>query len=157
MRKFEGHRDEISTIKWDPAGSLLASCSEDQTAMIWSPNKDQPVCEFTEHTGSVSYCAWSPTGVGTNLPNVNLMLATSSYDHTVKLWDVESSKLIKSLAAHQGPVMKVAFSPDFKFLASSGNDGCIALWSMKDHSLVKKFRMGAGNNNIYDVNWSFDS
>jgi transducin (beta)-like 1 len=35
-KRFIGHKDEISTIKWDPAVSLLASCSEDKTAMVWA-------------------------------------------------------------------------------------------------------------------------
>lgn len=29
-----GHCDEVNAIKWDPSGSLLASCSDDYTAKV---------------------------------------------------------------------------------------------------------------------------
>eukprot|EP00967_Tisochrysis_lutea_P084555 scaffold118249_cov37-Tisochrysis_lutea.AAC.3 len=34
LRCFQGHRDEVNAIKWDPSGSLLASCSDDHTAKV---------------------------------------------------------------------------------------------------------------------------
>lgn len=109
--------------------------------MVWSFHKTDPVWTFDHHQGSVSHCAWSPSGVNSQNPNANVILATSSYDKTVKLWDVETGKMMKSLEAHDGPVMKVAFSPDFRYLASGANDGSISLWSMRDQQLVKKFKM----------------
>src|SRR5690242_15137941 len=36
IRKFEGHTNEVNTVRWDPEGSVLASCSDDHTAKIWS-------------------------------------------------------------------------------------------------------------------------
>ncbi|KAL3655249.1 Transducin (beta)-like 1 X-linked receptor 1 [Castilleja foliolosa] len=32
IKCFAGHQCEVNAIKWDPAGSLLASCSDDCTA-----------------------------------------------------------------------------------------------------------------------------
>ncbi|KAF8410136.1 hypothetical protein HHK36_002658 [Tetracentron sinense] len=34
IRTFSGHQGEINAIKWDPTGSLLASCSDDSTAKV---------------------------------------------------------------------------------------------------------------------------
>lgn len=34
IRAFQGHADEVNAIKWDPTGSLLASCSDDFTAKV---------------------------------------------------------------------------------------------------------------------------
>jgi transducin (beta)-like 1 len=34
LRCFQGHRDEVNAIKWDPSGTLLASCSDDHTAKV---------------------------------------------------------------------------------------------------------------------------
>ena len=31
---FEGHNTSIHCIKWDPSGSLLASCCDDPTAKV---------------------------------------------------------------------------------------------------------------------------
>ena len=37
LKCFQGHRDEVNAIKWDPSGQLLASCSDDYTAKVPSP------------------------------------------------------------------------------------------------------------------------
>ncbi|KAF8377602.1 hypothetical protein HHK36_030984 [Tetracentron sinense] len=34
IRTFSGHQGEINAIKWNPTGSLLASCSDDSTAKV---------------------------------------------------------------------------------------------------------------------------
>lgn len=34
LKVFEGHRDEVNAIRWDPLGELLASCSDDKTAKV---------------------------------------------------------------------------------------------------------------------------
>jgi WD40 repeat protein len=34
IKAFKGHTDEVNAIKWDPTGTLLASCSDDYTAKV---------------------------------------------------------------------------------------------------------------------------
>ena len=34
LKVFEGHKDEVNAIRWDPLGELLASCSDDKTAKV---------------------------------------------------------------------------------------------------------------------------
>ena len=59
-------------------------------------------------------------------------LATGSYDQTIKLWNVESAELIRTLNGHTNWVFAVAFSPDGKTLASGGYDKSIRLWNVAD-------------------------
>jgi transducin (beta)-like 1 len=33
-KTFTGHQGEVNCVKWDPTGSLLASCSDDSTAKV---------------------------------------------------------------------------------------------------------------------------
>ena len=40
------------------------------------------------------------------------------------------------LDGHEGPVLQVSFSPDGKYLASSGGDGTVKVWSVPDGDLV---------------------
>ena len=50
IKAFKGHTDEVNAIKWDPTGTLLASCSDDYSAKIWSLKQDECVHELKEHT-----------------------------------------------------------------------------------------------------------
>ncbi|GLE02353.1 hypothetical protein PINS_up011191 [Pythium insidiosum] len=34
---LRGHTDAINSVKWDPSGRLLASCSDDYTVKVWDP------------------------------------------------------------------------------------------------------------------------
>jgi len=56
------------------------------------------------------------------------ILASGSWDGTVKLWDVQSGEVIHSLEGHSDWVRSVAFSPDGTKLASGSFDRTIKIW-----------------------------
>ncbi|GAU12534.1 hypothetical protein TSUD_182480 [Trifolium subterraneum] len=101
VQTFAGHQGEVNCVKWDPTGTLLASCSDDITAKIWSLKQEKYLHDLKEHSKEIYTIRWSPTGPGTNNPNKKLILASASFDSTVKLWDVELGKLIYSLNGHR--------------------------------------------------------
>jgi RNA polymerase sigma factor (sigma-70 family) len=64
------------------------------------------------HTDSVFALAFSPYGK---------VLASGSFDKTIKLWDVATGKEIRTLSGHTKQVVSLAFSPDGKRLASAAS------------------------------------
>ncbi|MCO5571213.1 hypothetical protein L7F22_024948 [Adiantum nelumboides] len=151
IKSFAGHQDEVNAIKWDPSGLLLASCSNDCTAKIWSPKQDKCLHDLKEHTKEIYTIKWSPSGQGTNNPNSPLVLASASFDTTIKLWDIERGLQLFSLTEHSKPVYSVAFSPNGEFLASGSFDKCLHIWSVQDGSLVRTYR---GSGGIFEVCWN---
>ncbi|XP_046991572.1 F-box-like/WD repeat-containing protein TBL1XR1 [Schistocerca americana] len=151
IKSFQGHTNEVNAIKWDPQGNLLASCSDDMTLKIWSMKQDTCVHDLQAHSKEIYTIKWSPTGPGTSNPNMNLILASASFDSTVRLWDVERGACIHTLTKHTEPVYSVAFSPDGKFLASGSFDKCVHIWSTQTGQLVHSYK---GTGGIFEVCWN---
>ena len=100
LKKFQGHNDEVNAIKWDPSGTLLASCSDDYTAKVWSMKQDQYIHDLREHKKEIYTIKWSPTGPGSNNPNADLLLASASFDSTIRIWDPHSGSCKHVLDKH---------------------------------------------------------
>ena len=64
-------------------------------------------------------------------------LASGSDDYTIKLWNIETGKEIKTLTGHSSFVFTVSFSPDGKTLASGSYDKTIKLWNVATGKEIK--------------------
>ncbi|MBH8566177.1 serine/threonine protein kinase [Nostoc sp. CENA67] len=77
---------------------------------------------FTGHSnslGSVNALSISPDG------NI---LASVSDDKIIRLWNLNTKKLLASFSAHSQAVTSVAFSPNGEILATASDDKTIKLW-----------------------------
>ncbi|MBW4508060.1 MAG: hypothetical protein KME64_16330 [Scytonematopsis contorta HA4267-MV1] len=59
------------------------------------------------------------------------LLASTSEDKTIKLWDVIAHKEIATLIGHRVGVSSVSFSPSGKLLASGSSSGTVVLWNLE--------------------------
>jgi len=103
------------------------------------------------HSELVRSVAISPSGQ---------ILASSSNDQTIKLWNLPTGKLLYTLAGHSSMVTSVAFSPDGKTLASASNlavgDGNIKLWDVETGTLQQTLDKGLLNLRVSCVTFSPD-
>jgi WD40 repeat protein len=71
------------------------------------------------HSGPLTGVAYSRDG---------RRLATSSLDHTIKVWDAADGRELHTLRGHRDWVRGVTFSPDGRRIASAGADALVKVW-----------------------------
>jgi len=59
------------------------------------------------------------------------LLASGSYDNTIKLWHVSNGEFAGEFTTPSGGIVSLTFSADKKHLISAGGDGIIRLWDIK--------------------------
>jgi len=82
----------------------------------------------TGHSDRIGSVAFSPDGV---------LLASGSNDKTVKIWNAETGKQLKTLRV-ESFVQSVLFSPNGKIIAASGDSDGIYFWNVEDRKLINK-------------------
>jgi len=58
----------------------------------------------------------------------------------VRLWEVSSGKLLKTLQGHSEEVKSVAFNPDGSILASGSDDQTVRLWEVSSGQCLHTLR-----------------
>lgn len=61
----------------------------------------------------------------------SIIVATGSRDKSIKLWNLNNTREIRSLLGHGASVRSIDFSPEGKILASCANDETFQLWDIK--------------------------
>ncbi len=89
----------------------------------WDPASVEPRGILEGHKGTVRSVAFSPDGS---------ILATGSYDRTLKLWNVFTGQLRKSLEGNPEGVVSVAISPDGSTIAAAGYERMVRLWNLDE-------------------------
>jgi len=80
--------------------------------------------------------AWS-LALGSASAGADTLLASGSWDGTVKVWQVATGTL-QWLGRHTNHVNRVAFTPDRRLLASAGNDAVVRLWAVSSGEEVQQ-------------------
>jgi WD40 repeat protein/uncharacterized caspase-like protein len=90
------------------------------------------------HSGYVVAVAFSPDG---------RLVLSGSYDHSLKLWEAATGRLVRTFEGHQDEVWSVAFSPDGRLLLSGSYDNTLKLWEAATGRLVRTFEGHQGEAN----------
>ncbi|KAI9861665.1 MAG: Coronin-like protein crn1 [Vezdaea acicularis] len=133
---FRGHTAVVLDTDWSPFNdSLIASGSDDGKVFIWKvpegftlysdaeePSDVSPVSRLIGHTRKVGHVLFNPAAEN--------VLATSSGDFTVKLWDVESGAA-KLKLTHGDIVQSLSWSADGSLLVTTSRDKKLRVWDVR--------------------------
>ncbi|NXM51138.1 PWP2 protein, partial [Gymnorhina tibicen] len=121
FRTFTSPRpSQFSCLAVDSSGEIVAAGSQDSFEIfIWSMQSGRLLDVLAGHEGPISSLSFNP---------MKCVLASASWDKTVKLWDMLDSWRTKETLIMNSDVLVVAFRPDGKELAVAALNGQITFW-----------------------------
>jgi WD40 repeat protein len=103
----------VPALAFSPKGETLAVGLYDHTAKLMDAGTGR-VQRVLRYPREVRAVAFSPNGT---------LLATACWDRAIRLWEIATGAEKKALTGHAGRIFTVSFSPDGKWLLSTGDDG----------------------------------
>ncbi|KAL8799916.1 MAG: hypothetical protein Q9182_005535 [Xanthomendoza sp. 2 TL-2023] len=137
---FRGHKAVVLDTDWNPFDdSLIASGSDDGKAFVWrvpenftlrteegeEPTDVAPVKQLSGHSRKVGHVLFNPAAAN--------VLATSSGDYTVKLWDVEAGAPRLTLK-HTDIVQSLSWSANGSLLVTTSRDKKLRIWDVRQEA-----------------------
>ena len=118
---FRGDQIYINSLAWSPNGWQIASASG-ETIDLWDSATGETLMTLEGHTNTVSVVRWSPDGT---------LLASGSWDNTVRLWDVNSGITVHVLKGWEAldSLDSIAWSLDGSRIAINGLT--LTVWDAK--------------------------
>lgn len=141
---FRGHEGPVYAAVFSPDGNQVLSGGYDRRILIWDPNAvtefdylrlaeggDDSEAEYRElvgHTDSVRTIQFSDKGA---------LVVSGGRDNTVRVWDPESGKAIRTFRGHGSWIAGASFSRDGRWIISAGHDAQVKRWSLESNDEIQ--------------------
>ncbi|NXC43015.1 CORO7 protein, partial [Penelope pileata] len=118
----------VADLAWDPFDPWrLAVAGEDAKIRLWrvpegglQDTLQEPEAVLRGHTEKIYSIRFHPVAAD--------LLVSSSYDMTVRIWELGAGQEVLCLQGHTDQIFSVAWSPDGKKLATASKDGRLRLY-----------------------------
>lgn len=97
------------------------------SALLTSTATAQAPASLEGHTDPVYDAVFTPDGK---------WVITASFDKTLRLWDSQSHRSVRTMSGHTGLVLSIAVHPDGSRIASGAMDNTIKIWDVPVNSAV---------------------
>ncbi|KAJ2002505.1 DNA polymerase alpha accessory factor Mcl1, partial [Coemansia thaxteri] len=160
---LEQHSDNVLSL----AVSRGKVISGDEEGMVFSFDLGQSSASDSgglsiEPSGTVLRSTLPARDISISSTERQVAIATD--DENIRIVSLLDMALLHTLVGHRGSVNSVAYSPDSTYLASSGCDGTVRIWDMRDgdpacvHIMLKTAYTCEPGNSMeqYKLRWSHD-
>lgn len=138
---FTGSNGWTSTVAFSPQGSVMAAGSDNGHVRLWDTIVD-----------TKSYQVYEDRVDSVEISSDGQLVASTSSDKTVRLWEVATGRCKEILHGHADRVTAAVFSLSGKLLASASYDRTIKVWDVRNGICIRTFEGHADT--VTDVSFS---
>ncbi|ETO29708.1 WD-40 repeat-containing protein [Reticulomyxa filosa] len=148
FQTFNGHTLGVNGIEFSQfnSGRYLYSVSSDKTIRLWDAETSKPLHIFNGHTDIVKCVDISPLQSNGN-DSIGLIggngytFCSGSYDRTIRMWDIETTKQLIVFKGHKYYVSSVKYGSNAlgNTILSGSEDDSIRLWDIRSGKQIRIF------------------
>eukprot|EP00612_Vaucheria_litorea_P004666 CAMPEP_0171467112 /NCGR_PEP_ID=MMETSP0945-20130129/9735_1 /TAXON_ID=109269 /ORGANISM="Vaucheria litorea, Strain CCMP2940" /LENGTH=440 /DNA_ID=CAMNT_0011995483 /DNA_START=240 /DNA_END=1562 /DNA_ORIENTATION=- len=134
------HSDRATGLAWQPCAQnnepLLASAGSDNNAYIWKIGEEKGKSECSPHVKLIGHqdrlarIDFHPCG---------RYIGTAGFDHTWRLWDVETGEQLLLQDGHIKEVYAISFQGDGSLVATGDFGGVVRFWDLRSGKTIHSF------------------
>lgn len=148
VRVFAGHGHYVMQAKFSPSDAdVFASASLDRTVRVWSISTGAATATLEGHSAGVNCLDFFsgptvsdvagadarattvvPSPMASSSSSLSSYLLSGADDATVKVWDLATGALVRTLVGHTNNVTAVLKHPHLPLIVSAAEDDTVRTW-----------------------------
>ncbi|KAJ3333383.1 WD repeat-containing protein 90 [Blyttiomyces sp. JEL0837] len=137
IHDLAAHSSVTTCLRISPkSGKIMVTGGEDRKVNLWTLGRTAPVLVDTPQQ-SLSGHASSIESVTIDWPEEIVVAGSSS--GTIKLWDLEHAKVVRTMMGHKQAVSSVEFHPFGEFFASGSADSSVKIWDIRRKGCIQTY------------------
>lgn len=115
------HHHTVNQVAWSTDDKRVASCSNDATVRLWSPETGGLVRTLVGHRDAVLGVAFADNG---------LRLASCGMDNVILLWNLVTGDVVRQFRGHDDAVYRILFLRSSSLLVTCSSDHTVKTWML---------------------------